>query len=306
MKRFQNVLCFVDAWAENQRALHRAAKLAGRNSASLKIVDVIDDTSNWLGMLLKSHAGDLEQQRQNQLQGLAESVRSQVETVTFELLHGRPALAVVREVLRHGFDLVMKDARGTSTHKTLLVGSIDMRLLRNCPCPVWLSAPDRGIAHNVILAAVDPLANDPEHKGMNRMILELATSLAVIYSAELHVISAWEAPGENMLAGRVTHERLLSYIAESHDAAKQGLTKAIGPIRPSIDRRHVRLQKGEPADVILSHASEIQCDLLIMGTIARRIPGLLMGNTADTVLRQIECSVMTVKLEGFVSPVKAD
>ena len=304
MKRFQNVLCFVDAAAESQRALHLAAKLAGRNGASLKIVDVVDDTSNWRGMLLKSLAGDLEQQRQSQLQGLAESVRSQVETVTFELLHGRPALAVVREVLRHGFDLVIKDARGTSTHKTLLVGSIDMRLLRNCPCPVWLSAAGTGIAHNVILAAVDPLANNPEHKGMNRTILELASSLALIHNAELHVISAWEARGENMLAGRVTHERLLEYIAESHEAAKLGLAKVLGPVRPHIDRRHARLHKGEPADVILSCASEIHCDLLIMGTVARGIPGLLMGNTADTVLRQIECSVMTVKPDGFVSPIK--
>ena len=304
MKRFQNILCFVDALAKNQGALHRAAELAGRNGASLKIVDVIDDTPSWLGMLLKSHAGTFEQMRRNQLQSLAESVRAQVKMVTTELLHGRPALAVVREVLRHGFDLVMKDARGTSTHKTLLLGSIDMRLLRNCPCPVWLNAPNHGMTHDVVLAAVDPLADNAEHTDMNRTILELASSLAVIDNSELHVISAWEARGESMLAGRVTHERLLEYTVDQHHAAKHGLAQALGQIRPRIDQRRVHLRKGVPADVILSYASEIQCDLLIIGTVSRGIPGLLMGNTADTVLRQIECSVMTVKPEAFVSPVK--
>ena len=304
MKQFQNILCFVDASAKNQGALHRAAELAGRNGASLKIVDAIDDTPSWFGMLLKSHGGGFEQQRRSELQSLAESVRSQVKTVTTELLHGRPALVVVREVLRHGFDLVMKDARGTSTHKTLLLGSIDMRLLRNCPCPVWLNAPNHDMAHDVVLAAVDPLADDPEHKAMNQRILELASSLAVIDNAELHVICAWEARGESMLAGRVTHERLLEYIVDQHHAAKHGLAQVLGPIRPRIDQQRVHLRKGEPADVILSYASEIHCDLLVIGTIARSIPGLLMGNTADTVLRQIECSVMTVKPKGFVSPVK--
>jgi nucleotide-binding universal stress UspA family protein len=53
-------------------------------------------------------------------------------------------------------------------------------------------------------------------------------------------------------------------------------------------------------------ANAIQCDLLIMGTVARGISGLLMGNTADAVLRQIKCSVLTVKPTTFISPVKPD
>jgi nucleotide-binding universal stress UspA family protein len=45
-------------------------------------------------------------------------------------------------------------------------------------------------------------------------------------------------------------------------------------------------------------------DLIIMGTVARTgIPGFLMGNTAETILNRIECSVLAIKPAGFVTPV---
>jgi hypothetical protein len=44
-----------------------------------------------------------------------------------------------------------------------------------------------------------------------------------------------------------------------------------------------------------------------MGTLARTgIAGLFIGNTAEAVLHQVNCSVLTVKPEGFVTPVKPE
>jgi nucleotide-binding universal stress UspA family protein len=41
--------------------------------------------------------------------------------------------------------------------------------------------------------------------------------------------------------------------------------------------------------------------------VARRgIPGLLIGNTAERILRKLPCSVLAVKPDGFVSPVSLD
>jgi nucleotide-binding universal stress UspA family protein len=48
----------------------------------------------------------------------------------------------------------------------------------------------------------------------------------------------------------------------------------------------------------------LNVDLVVMGTVARAgIPGFFMGNTAESILNQIDCSVLTVKPPGFVSPV---
>lgn len=42
-----------------------------------------------------------------------------------------------------------------------------------------------------------------------------------------------------------------------------------------------------------------------MGRVARTgLSGLFMGNTAETVLRSVDCSVLALKPDGFVSPVR--
>lgn len=49
---------------------------------------------------------------------------------------------------------------------------------------------------------------------------------------------------------------------------------------------------------------EHQIDLVMMGTVGRTgIPGFLMGNTAEMILNRIDCSVLAIKPEGFVTPV---
>ena len=51
--------------------------------------------------------------------------------------------------------------------------------------------------------------------------------------------------------------------------------------------------------------TRLQADLVVMGTVARTgISGLLIGNTAEAILEQVQCSVLAVKPHGFVSPVR--
>ena len=45
-------------------------------------------------------------------------------------------------------------------------------------------------------------------------------------------------------------------------------------------------------------------ELIVMGTAGRvGLPGFFIGNTAEEVLRQVDCPVLTVKSEDFVTPV---
>lgn len=301
MKRFLRILCLVDPLTKRQVALVRAFDVAERNRAILKLVTVVDTSRGWLGLMHKEHSQLLEQEQRLRLQTLAkEHARKGVEVET-ELLHGRPAIEVVREAIRGEFDLVVKDARGTSDHKTLLVGSVDMRLLRNCPCPVWLLVPDTPRKQKCVLAAVDPLADDAAHKTLNRVILELAASLTEQDEGELHVVAAWNTPGEELLRGRMPEERLIEYIAQTQQAARKGLDDLLRraglPIQPKL-----HFDEGLPSSVILATAAEIEPDVLVLGTVARNLTALLMGDTADAVLRQVRCSVLTVKPEGFISP----
>ena len=69
-------------------------------------------------------------------------------------------------------------------------------------------------------------------------------------------------------------------------------------------RVQLHMLKGEAGDLIPWLAWKKHIDVIIMGTVCRTgIPGLFIGNTAEKVLRQVDCSVLTVKPGGFVTPV---
>ena len=45
-------------------------------------------------------------------------------------------------------------------------------------------------------------------------------------------------------------------------------------------------------------------DIIVMGTVGRTgLPGLFIGNTAENVIDQVDCSLLAVRPEGFASPV---
>jgi nucleotide-binding universal stress UspA family protein len=69
----------------------------------------------------------------------------------------------------------------------------------------------------------------------------------------------------------------------------------------------VHLLKGVAGKVIPKLAQTKGIELIVMGTVSRAgVAGLIIGNTAENVLDQVDCSVLTVKPEGFVSPVRLD
>jgi nucleotide-binding universal stress UspA family protein len=67
----------------------------------------------------------------------------------------------------------------------------------------------------------------------------------------------------------------------------------------------LHLLQGDAQKMIAALAAKLQADLVVMGTIARTgISGLIIGNTSEAILDQLECSVLAVKPPGFVTPVK--
>ena len=62
---------------------------------------------------------------------------------------------------------------------------------------------------------------------------------------------------------------------------------------------------GTPFLEIIRQVLRQKHDLVIMGTVCRTgVAGFFIGNTAENVLQKVDCSVLTVKPEDFVSPAK--
>jgi nucleotide-binding universal stress UspA family protein len=70
----------------------------------------------------------------------------------------------------------------------------------------------------------------------------------------------------------------------------------IRPLNPNITIHHVFLE-GDPAEEIVHYCADAGIDLLVMGTHGRTgLERLLMGSTAEKVMRDASCSVLVVKL----------
>ncbi len=60
---------------------------------------------------------------------------------------------------------------------------------------------------------------------------------------------------------------------------------------------------GYPRREIASTATKIGADVLVLGTVARLgVPGFIMGGTAEDTIHQINCALVGIKPQGFVSP----
>ena len=67
----------------------------------------------------------------------------------------------------------------------------------------------------------------------------------------------------------------------------------------------VHLVSGDAGRVLPELADRLRVSLIVMGTVARSgLSGLIMGNTAETILRSVSCSVLALKPEGFETPVR--
>jgi nucleotide-binding universal stress UspA family protein len=236
-------------------------------------------------------------------------VRQSGLQVDSRILYGIPFLEIIREVLRHGHDLVMATAQGRSNLKERFFGSTTMHLMRKCPCPVWVVKTSQPEWHTRILAAVDPNPHDQERQALNVKIMDLATSLARLEQRELVVVHAWTFPVERSLRGG--HVRLSSdvdrWVSDAREQHRRWLIDLLQPYALEELEHEVYLLKGEAGRLIPEVAAVKEAKLIVMGTVSRSgVAGLLIGNTAEKILGQVDCGVIAVKPDGFMTPVRLE
>lgn len=290
----RRILVYEDALADQHPALQRAMQLSRQHKAPLKVIDIVDGPSDALRELHRPMRSLVEQQRKDRLDEICQPLADLDIELKTELIRGRPFTEVVREVVHEGSQLVIKTAAAAERTDVMgIMGPVDLRLVRNCPCPVWLEAPGREVRLDRILVAIDPQTEDDE---LNRVLLEMAVLLAKSAGAELHIASAWEVPDEDFLTEKLRADKLAQFADDLRSAAQESLDALLVQADKPVAAGNVHFRKGNPARTILNSVQMHLPDLLVIGTVNHtNVGGLLIGNTADTVLRQIGCSVLAVK-----------
>lgn len=322
MKRFSNILLVVDEHTNHSAALERGLELAATNEALLTVCAIVDTVPSDLRMsviaITPQEVLDIAvAEKRDWLESIVQSVAPEGAVPDTKILVGKPFISMIRQVLGNDHDLIIKCAEADNGLKGMLFSSTDMHLMRKCPCPVWIIKPTGPHKYRRILAAVDQDPEEPVKDALNNQILEACTSLAVTESAEAHVVHAWNVFGEELLKTRSWDfsEARFDEMVEAEAAARkhwlEGLVKRYrAPPHTGNSETldvHLHVIKGDARHVVAELARDLEADLVVMGTVARTgIAGFFMGNTAEDILTQLDCSVLTMKPPGFVSPVTLD
>jgi nucleotide-binding universal stress UspA family protein len=309
MQRFTNILVVSGC---DRSVLEHAASLAKRDRAKLTVVQVVQHMPpEWRQFQLGDTSLNLQElaiaECQSRLNAFTATLDQDDLRVSTRVLVGTPFLEITRDVIANQRDLVMMTAEGEGGVQKRFFGSTSLHLMRKCPCPVWVFRSTRPKKTTRILAAIDPDVEDETHESLNATVLQLASSIANHEDAELHVAHAWVALGEGLLRNRTsaTNPQIDQYVCVIEGRVRRAVQSLVQRFADKTSEVH--LVKGNPAEVIPGIVQSREIDLLVMGTVCRTgIAGFFIGNTAEMILDEVNCSVLTVKPNGFVSPVEIE
>ena len=310
MKRFENILFATQGFPGHSDALGQALRIAASNQVSVSGLVACPEFPDEMQQYQQTYQQSLRNSVQQSIDELRDQHDVSAQQVPFPLTirsSEQPAVCVIKEAVAAHHDLVIKEAEplneGAEGFK-----AIDMTLLRKCPCPVWLQRPSekpRGTRR--VAVAIDPMTADEEHHALSLRLLELSRSIADTCDSRLHIISCWEHYLESYLDNHVWIQVDEAQLANdvlsarrNHEQALQVLIDEAG-ISGDIVIHHIH---GKPDEKIPESVDEQEIDVLVMGTLARTgISGFVIGNTAENILQSINCSLVALKPEGFVSPI---
>lgn len=307
MIAIRRILCPIDFSEFSQRALDHAvaiAKCYGSTVTLLHVVSPAPVAAYDPGAVNLPSAVLTPEDRE----ALAATMKRFAETeagasvpMRFEIREGNTAAEVLAQASAIPVaELLVMGTHGRSGFERLMLGSVTEKVLRKAMCPVLSvpsSAPDAVPAPPAlftrILCAID-------FSDCSMQALDYAMSLAQQTHARLTVLHALEPLPE--LSGDV-HETIRggpgsmqAYIAAAEQDRRARLESAIPESVRASCTVDTLMVHGKPYSEILRVAAEQQSDLIVIGIHGRGVADLLFfGSTAQHVVRQASCPVLTLR-----------
>ncbi|TKB45833.1 universal stress protein UspE [Thalassotalea mangrovi] len=305
MERYRNILVVIDPDSEDQKALKRACTIAKQTGDKITALLVIFDFSYEMTTMLSGDEREamrksVVKDRQAWLDDLVKEYDHPVSTKA--VWHNRPFEVIIQEVIEHNFDVVVKSTHQHPTLQSVIFTPTDWHLIRKCPVPLLLVKDHEWPENGHILAAINASSEEESHQALNDKITDAALTLSRLIKADVHLVNSYpgtpvniaiEIPefdaGEYNKTMREHHQKMMEEHAKKFEIQSQFL--------------HV--EEGLPEDVIEKVATDIDAELVILGTIGRiGLSALFIGNTAEHVIDRLNCDLLALKPDGYVSPVE--
>ncbi len=306
---FKSMLIVVDQETEMESLKSLVSKLAKREGAKFHVLGIAPEfpMPAFQSTQASKTARDMSVQVVANIKEKVETLLSGLPTDTSSsMVSGRVIEQVTQAVMIYQADLVLK-AASVDTARGPLFGSIDKRLVRKCPAPVWIVRPEIGEKLDRIAVAIDRpdlYADSDNRRDLALSLIDHALDLATVLGIpKVSVVHAWDAVGADLLKSPrygISADEAKEYISECEANTKAWLHDFIQTAGRQLDKRTATLESepvfGRPRVVLVDKIHALKADILVMGTIARSgALGLLIGNTAEDVLDRLECSVLALK-----------
>lgn len=193
--------------------------------------------------------------------------------------------------------LVVKEHQPDNPLLATVLAPSDWKLLRLCPSSVLMVKHDRYWTGGVILAAVDVGNTEEKHQHLHRDIIDHANFIAGFTQGTLHVVTAHPAP--MLSAANPVFQDKASI--EAHYRAQCEAFQA----EFEVPDERLYIVEG-PADALIPFtARQLDAAVTVIGTVARTgVSGVLIGNTAEAVLDELESDVLVIKTDEIVQHLK--
>jgi nucleotide-binding universal stress UspA family protein len=216
--------------------------------------------------------------------------------VEFQIAEGHAVAEILAAAATAGSDLIVMGTHGRSGFDRFVLGSVTEKVLRKATCPVLTVPPrvaDAPTLPKRIVCGVDFSDSSME-------ALKLALSLAQEANARVTILHVIELPPGLPSEKRdfvLPAPRLLQdYLAAAEQDSWELLKAAVPETMRAGGNVDAVVSVGKPYREILRVAATPPADLIVMGVQGRGAADLLFfGSTAQNVVRQATCPVLTLR-----------
>ena len=296
MLNIRRVFCPVDFSPISKRALDHATVIARWYEAELVVLHVIPLMPTLFGFpaaidTAAVAAADADAVIPELTRFAGEATMSSGTRLVVR--SGAPSAEIVRYAAEEGADLLVLGTHGRTGFEKFMVGSVTEKVLRKAPCPVLsvpphcLGQPERPVFGRILFGADFSEASD-QASGYALSLAQEANGRLTL----LHVID-W-MPDKNL--AKYPEFDAAAYREVVAREARRQLEALVPDEARNWCEPDLRISCGKPYREILRIAAEEGSDLIVLGAHGRGpIDRMLFGSTAQHVVRQALCPVLTVR-----------
>ena len=289
MNQLKQILVGWDFSPGAEAALAQATRLAAWNESHLTVLHVIDEE------LIDHLAATLYQSRETVAAEALQTAVAEIDNrlaragiaATARVVVGSPLHELLTATMATQADLLVIGAR-SNAKSGASTGTLATKLIRKASTKVMLVQPDHAGPYRTIMACVDYSENSTE-------AVKQALRVAGRDGSSVHCLHVFEPPWNNLnyrLPKIAIQPDLQNHFEASMLARLRAFVGAAGG-RSELAAVHGAEHHSRG---ITEFAQQIHANLIVLGTHGHsRLQYLLLGSTVEGLLRDLQCSVLTIR-----------